>query len=69
METAVNIFWDSQSKKKDNILIVGLGSVGLLTAYYFKLKGYKNLFVTDINSNKKNHGNNFVQNFLFKHST
>ena len=53
METAVNIFWDSQSKKKDNILIVGLGSVGLLTAYYFKLKGYKKLFVTDNNSNKK----------------
>ena len=53
METAVNIYWDSQCKKKDKILIIGLGSVGLLIAYYFKLKGYKNLFVTDINSYKK----------------
>ena len=53
METAVNIFWDSQAIKKDKILIVGLGSVGLLTAYYFTLNGYKNLYVTDLNKNKK----------------
>jgi threonine dehydrogenase-like Zn-dependent dehydrogenase len=38
METAVNIYWDSQANKKDKILIVGLGSVGLLTAYYFLIK-------------------------------
>ena len=48
METAVNIFWDSQAKKNDSILIIGLGSVGLLTAYFFKLQGYKNLYVSDI---------------------
>ena len=53
METAINIFWDSQANKKDKILIIGLGSVGLLTAYYFKLKGYNNLYVTDINPVKK----------------
>ena len=53
METAINIFWDSQSQKKDNILVVGLGSVGLLTAYFFKLRGFKNIKVTDINLNKK----------------
>ena len=53
METAINIFWDSQSKKKDTILVVGLGSVGFLTAYFFKLRGFKNIKVTDINLNKK----------------
>ena len=53
METAINIFWDSQSQKKDNILVVGLGSVGFLTAYFFKLRGFKNIKVTDINLNKK----------------
>ena len=53
METAINIFWDSQSQKKDNILVVGLGSVGFLTAYFFKLRGFKNIKVTDINLNKR----------------
>ena len=40
METAINIFWDAQSKRNNKILIVGLGSVGLLTAYLFKINGY-----------------------------
>ena len=53
METAINIFWDSYSNKKDKILIFGLGSVGLLTAYFFKLQNYKNVFVYDNNINKK----------------
>ena len=53
METAINIFWDSQSQKNDNILVVGLGSVGFLTAYFFKLRGFKNIKVTDINLSKK----------------
>ena len=38
METAINIFWDSCSNKIDKILIFGLGSVGLLTAYFFKIQ-------------------------------
>ena len=64
METAVNIFWDSQTKKNNKILIIGLGSVGLLTAYYFKLRGYKNLYVTDINTNKRKISNKLNLNFV-----
>ena len=64
METAVNIFWDSQANKKDKILIVGLGSVGLLTAYYFTLNGYKNLYVTDLNKNKKRIAKKLKFNFV-----
>ena len=64
METAVNIFWDSQTKKNNKILIVGLGSVGLLTAHYFKLRGYKKLYVTDINSNKRKISNKLNLNFI-----
>ena len=64
METAVNIFWDSQVKKNDRILIVGLGSVGLLTAYFFKLKGYKNLYVSDVNLSKKSIAKKLNLNFI-----
>ena len=64
METAVNIFWDTQANKKDKILIVGLGSVGLLTAYYFRLKGYKNLYVTDLNLKKKKIAKKLKLNFI-----
>lgn len=64
METAINIFWDTQANKKDKILIVGLGSVGLLTAYYFRLKGYKNLYVTDLNSQKKKIAKKLRLNFV-----
>ena len=64
METAVNIFWDSQTKKSDKILIIGLGSVGFLTAYLFKLKGYKNLFVTDINTSRKKIAKKLNLNFI-----
>jgi len=64
METAVNIFWDSQAKKNDKILIVGLGSVGLLTAYFFKLKGYKNLYVSDVNLSKKSIAKKLNLNFI-----
>ena len=35
METAINIFWDTQAKLNNKILIVGMGSVGILTAYYY----------------------------------
>ncbi len=64
METAINIFWDSQTNKKDRILIVGLGSIGLLTAYYFKLRGYKNIYVTDINTRKKKIAKKLHLNFI-----
>ena len=64
METAVNIYWDSQANKKDKILIVGLGSVGLLTAYFFSLKGYKNIYVTDLNQNKKKIAKKLNLNFV-----
>ena len=64
METAINIFWDSQANKKDKILIVGLGSVGLLTAYYFTLNGYKNLYVTDLNKNKKRIAKKLKLNYI-----
>lgn len=52
METAVNIFWDSQAKKEDKIIIVGMGSIGILTAYYFQLQKYKNVYVSDNNKQK-----------------
>ena len=64
METAVNIFWDSHAKKNDRILIVGLGSVGLLTAYFFKLQGYKNLYVSDVNLSKKSIAKKLNLNFI-----
>ena len=64
METAVNIFWDSQAKKNDRILIVGLGSVGLLTAYFFKLQGYNNLYVSDVNLSKKSIARKLNLNFI-----
>ena len=53
METAINIFWDSQSKINNRILIIGLGSVGLLTAYFFKINKFKNIYVYDNNQNKR----------------
>ena len=53
METAINIFWDSKAQKKDNVYILGMGSVGILTAYYFKLQKYKNVHICDINFKKK----------------
>ncbi|MDC0161625.1 hypothetical protein OAI94_00260, partial [bacterium] len=64
METAINIFWDSQAKKNDRILIVGLGSVGLLTAYFFKLNGYNNLYVSDVNLSKKSIAKKLNLNFI-----
>ena len=64
METAVNIFWDTQAKKNDRILVVGLGSVGLLTAFFFKLQGYKNLYVSDTNFIKKRIAKKLDLNFI-----
>ncbi len=57
METAINIFWDTQAKLNNKILIVGMGSVGILTAYYYKLLKFKNVFITDINIKKKKFAN------------
>ena len=64
METAINIFWDAQSKSNNKILIVGLGSVGLLTAFFFKINGYKNVYVFDNNKNKKKIANYLGLNFI-----
>jgi len=64
METAINIFWDSHSNKKDKILIFGLGSVGLLTAYFFKLQKYKNIYVYDSNNYKKKYAKLLGLNFI-----
>ena len=52
METAINIFWDAQAKKDEKIIIVGMGSIGILTAYYFQLQKYKNVYVSDNNKHK-----------------
>ena len=57
METAINIFWDTQAKLNNKILIIGMGSVGILTAYYYKLLKFKNVFITDINIKKKKFAN------------
>jgi len=64
METAINIFWDAQSKSNNEILIVGLGSVGLLTAFFFKINGYKNVYVFDNNKNKRKIANYLGLNFI-----
>ncbi len=64
METAINIFWDAQSKINNKILIVGLGSVGLLTAFFFRINGYKNVYVFDNNKNKRKISNYFGLNFI-----
>ncbi len=64
METAINIFWDSCSNKNDKILIFGLGSVGLLTAYFFKLQNFKNVFVYDTNINKKKYAKLLGLNYI-----
>ena len=53
METAINIFWDAQAHKNNKIVILGMGSVGILTAYYYKLKKFKNVYITDNNIKKK----------------
>tara|TARA_B100000401_G_scaffold354642_1_gene252166 strand:+ start:22 stop:981 length:960 start_codon:yes stop_codon:yes gene_type:complete len=53
METAINIFWDSMPNKKDKIIIIGLGSVGILTAYYFQLRKFNQVYVYDSNLKKK----------------
>jgi len=53
METAINIFWDAQAHKDDKIVIIGMGSVGILTAYYYKLQKFKNVYITDNNIKKK----------------
>ncbi len=53
METAINIFWDAQANKDDKIVILGMGSVGLLTAYYYKLQKFKNVYINDNNIIKK----------------
>ena len=64
METAINIFWDSCANKNDKILIFGLGSVGLLNAYFFKLQNYKNVFVYDTNINKKKYAKLLGLNYI-----
>ena len=64
METAINIFWDSQSKINNRILIIGLGSVGLLTAYFFKINKYKNIYVYDNNQNKRKIAKYLGLNFI-----
>ena len=53
METAINIFWDAQAHKDDKIVILGMGSVGILTAYYYKLQKFKNVYINDNNIKKK----------------
>ena len=53
METAINIFWDAQAHKNNKIVILGMGSVGILTAYYYKLQKFKNVYITDNNIKKK----------------
>ena len=64
METAINIFWDCSANKNDKILIFGLGTVGLLTAFFFKLKNYKKIYVYDSNINKKKYCNLLRLNFI-----
>ena len=64
METAINIFWDTQAEKKDKIVIVGMGTIGLLTAHYFKSKKYKNVFVTDTNKKKIKYSKLLKLNFI-----
>ena len=53
METAINIFWDAQAHKDDKIVILGMGSVGILTAYYYKLQKFNNVYINDNNIKKK----------------
>jgi len=53
METAINIFWDAQAHKNNKIVILGMGSVGILTAYYYKLQKFKNVYITDNNIKKR----------------
>ena len=53
MATAINIFWDAQAHKDDKIVILGMGSVGILTAYYYKLQKFKNVYINDNNIKKK----------------
>ena len=64
METAINIFWDCSANKNNKILIFGLGTVGLLTAYFFKLQNYKKVYVYDSNINKKKYCNLLGLNFI-----
>ena len=64
METAINIFWDSMPNKKDKIIIIGLGSVGILTAYYFQLRKFNQVYVYDSNLKKKSIAKYFKFKFI-----
>lgn len=48
METAINIYWDATPAKSDQVLILGAGVIGLLTASVFRRAGHQVfLFDTD----------------------
>lgn len=53
METALNAYWDAQVQKQDQILIVGFGIIGALTAAVFRSFGCENVFISEKNPDRK----------------
>ncbi len=52
METALNGIWDAQLQTGDNVLVIGAGVVGLLTAYLASREGITTT-ISDINPDKR----------------
>ena len=50
-ETAINALWDGQPEKGSRILIVGMGSIGILTALVLKAYGHK-IYFSDVSAER-----------------
>ena len=54
--------WKNAASTSDHSTI--FGSVGLLTAFFFKINGYKNVYVFDNNKNKRKIANYLGLKFI-----
>ncbi len=47
LETIFNAYYDADLKPDDKILIVGYGLMGALLSFWLRIKGFKNIYVTE----------------------
>jgi hypothetical protein len=59
-----NLIFLPKGNLRKYVLTARLGSVGLLTAFFFKINGYKNVYVFDNNKNKRKIANYLGLNFI-----
>lgn len=64
METALNVLWDSGAAAGDRIAVVGLGVVGLLTAFLAARLPGAEVFALDIDTGKANLAERFGARFF-----